>query len=390
MELDRKKLIRRKLSSISKTMKQEGIDAWIVFTREGNPDPVAVDFGLGTCTWRSAGILTQDNEMHAIVGSFDSKAVSRSGLYDEVIGYGSEGPVEALQNLARKIGFTTVAVNESEDFGLADGLSSGMKSYLKKHLKHIGKFVSSEDLIIELRGRLLTEEIAKLSKAIRLTEEILDQTERNAIKAGVKDKQVFEYIQKLTREHGATFSWDAEMDPSICVGKIEPQHSPYDNVMLRKGKMLRIDFGIKLDGYCSDLQRVYFFGNPPSNFEEDFAFAREANDAAIRKLAPDARGLEVDHAGREVVLRNGFKNFMHGLGHALGTTAHEIGPILAPQWRNRYGRAMDKILGTNIVFTIEPTIYSKFGGINLEQDVLLDSEGFVKELSIPQKQVITL
>jgi len=89
-------------------------------------------------------------------------------------------------------------------------------------------------------------------------------------------------------------------------------------------------------------------------------------------------------------LRNGFKNFMHGLGHTLGTTAHEIGPILAPQWRNRYGRAMDKKLGKNIVFTIEPTIYSKFGGINLEQDILLDSDGFVRELSTPQREVISV
>jgi Xaa-Pro aminopeptidase len=371
-------------------MKKEGIDSWIVFTREGSPDPIAKEFGLEACTWRSAGILTQDDQLLAVVGSFDSKMVTRSGLYDEVIGYGSEGIVEALQRISTKEGMTTVAIDESEDFGLADGLTSGMKRYLKKHMTFTRKFLPAEDMIIDLRGRLFPEEINKVKKAVKLTEEILEDAERNAMKVGAKDKDVFDYVQKITKERGAAFSWDERMDPSLCVGTIEPQHSAYDNAILRSGKMMRIDFGIKLDGYCSDLQRVYFFGKAPKKFEEDFSVARQANDAAIRALEPHSQGYKVDQAGRDVVLQNGFKNFMHGLGHTLGRTAHEIGPLLAPQWRKRYGHSMDKMIGTNIALTIEPTVYSTCGGINLEQDVLVNEEGRVVELSEPQGEIISL
>lgn len=384
------KLTRRKLALISRgRMKREGLDAWIVFTREGSLDPLAREFGLETCTWRSAGILTRENETIAVVGSYDVKQVERFGIYDQVLGYGSEGASALLALLSSSKGFETVAVNESQDYGLADGLTAGMKRYLSRSMRG-ARFVSSEDLAIDLRGRLLPEEISKVRKAVRATEEILEEAQEHAIKVGRKDKDVFEYIQKKVAERGAGFSWHESMDPSLCVGTSDPQHSAYDNLMLRSGRTFRIDFGIKLDGYCSDLQRMYYFGTPPEKLKEDFQVARRANDAAIAKLSPESRGFEVDKAGRSVVTNGGFKDFKHGLGHALARTAHEIGPLLAPKWRNRYGHSMDKKLGTSIVFTIEPTVYSKFGGINLEQDVLLGEEGRVESLSVPQKEIITV
>jgi Xaa-Pro aminopeptidase len=385
-----RKLIRTKLSSISKRLKRESTGAWIIFTREGSRDPIGEDFGLGACTWRSAAILTSDDRLYAVVGSFEQKMVSRFDLYDEVEGYGSEGPVDALRRILDKNRIRVVAIDESEDFGLADGLSSGMKRYLSRHLKGVRKFVSAEDLIIDFRARLFPEEIRKVKRAIRVTEEILEDAQRNVIKPGRKDKDVFEYVQKLTRENDATFSWDEDMNPSICVGTIAPQHSAYDNVSLHEGKMMRIDFGIKLDGYCSDIQRVYFFGRPPREFNEDFQVARSANDAAISRIEPNAKGYEIDEAGRNVVIGEGFPSFMHGLGHTLGRTAHEIGPVLAPRWKNRYGHSMEKQVGTCIVLTIEPTVFSKFGGINLEQDVLVNEDERVSALSIPQEEPIVI
>ena len=390
MEIDRRKLIRKKLSSIAKSMKEQSIDGWLIFTREGSPDPIAKEFGMGACTWRSAAVLTQDDEVYAVVGNLDSRMVSRSGLYDEVNGYGSEGPVELLTKLAKKKHLKRVAVDESQDFGLADGLSSGMKKYLRKHVGYIESLVSAEDLIIELRGRLFPEEVSKVEKAVKLTEEILDESQKKAIKEGVKDKEIFEFLQRATRERGASFSWDEKMNPCVTVGTIEPQHSSYDNVTLRKGKMMKIDFGIKFDGYCSDIQRMYFCGSVPKKLGDDFSIAKQANDAAIHALTPSAKGYEVDEAARNFVLQNGFKNFIHALGHTVGQTAHEIGPLLAPRWRNRYGRAMEKLIGRNIVFAIEPTVYSKFGGINLEQDVLVSKDGSVRELSTRQEEVISV
>jgi Xaa-Pro aminopeptidase len=382
-------LVKTKLAKIAKNdMKEREIDAWIVFTREGNRDPLSEDFGLSDITWRSAAIICENGSSYAIVGSFDAKQVERTGLYDEVYGYGSEGPFDLLSTVARKNGFKKVAIDESDDFGLADGISSSMKRYLKGAMPRNVEFVSSEDLVISLRGRLLPEELSKVKKAITLTEDILETAQNRWMKEGKTDYELFTRIQEETVGAGADFAWSRSMCPSVCVGTIEPQHSGYDNVPLRAGKMLRIDFGVKLNGYCADLQRDYFFGSPPKKLREDFQVARQANDAAIKKLSANARGFEVDRAGRRIVLKSGFKDFAHGLGHTLGRTAHEIGPVLAPQWRKRYGYAMDKKIGRNVVITIEPTIFSKFGGINLEQDVLVDDSGKTVELSKPMEEMI--
>lgn len=386
----KRRITKKKLLKIAKErMASEEIDAWIVFTREASEDPLAAEFGLSAMIWRSAGIVTPDGN-HALVGSFDVKQVERSGIYDEVVGYGSEGAADDLGKIAKKLHLSKVAINESQDFALADGLTSGMRKYLSRYLGRRIKFVSSEDLAIDLRGRLLIEEQDKIRSAIKLTEKILEDAEGNVIKEGVKDAAIFKYIQEKTRDEGANFSWPESMDPSLNVGTTPPQHSAYDNLTLRRGNLFRIDFGIELEGYCSDLQRVYFLGTPPEKLVKDFQVARDACAAAISRLSPDESGYYVDEAGRKVVLEKGFANFAHGLGHTLGRTAHEIGPLLAPRWRKRYGYAMDKKIGRNIVFTIEPTIYSKFGAINIEQDVLVKNNGVVDELSKPMEEIIEI
>jgi Xaa-Pro aminopeptidase len=383
-------LTRKKLASISKArMRREGIDAWIVFTREGSVDPLANEFGLESCTWRSSGILTRDNETIAVVGNFDVKQVEKSEIYDQVLGYGSEGATEFLNSISRKKSLKKIAVNISDDFGLADGLSISMKRYLSQSIPN-ARLVSSEDLAIDLRARLLPEEMRKMRKAVKVTEEILDEAESHVIKVGKKDKDVFDYLQKEVAARNASFAWDKSMNPGLNVGTAEPQHSGYDNVSLGKRKLFKIDFGIKLDGYCSDLQRVYYFGSPPEKLKVDFKVARNANDVAITKISPRSKGYEVDKSGRDYLVRRGFADFKHALGHTIARTAHEIGPLLGPRWRNRYGHAMDKEIGTSIAFTIEPTVYSKFGGINLEQDVLVHDDGHVERLSVPQEEIIAL
>ncbi len=252
------------------------------------------------------------------------------------------------------------------------------------------EFISSEDLAIDLRGRLLPQEIERVRNAIKLTEELLDETERAMIREGVPDREIFEFIQKITMEAGAGFSWAASMDPSLCVGTAPSQHFAYNNLTLKKGKLFRIDFGISLEGYCSDIQRDYFLGSTPKKLKEDFQVSRDACDAAIATLSPDSTGFEVDRAGRNIVLKAGFESFAHGLGHTLGRTAHEIGPILSPRWRQRYGNAMDRKIGKNVVLTIEPTVFSTFGAINLEQDVLVNDDSEVEELSTPMKEIISV
>ncbi len=392
MKLDKSPLrmefLRKKLNFIRKTMEDQEIDMWLTFTREGNEDPLAQDLRFSDLTWRSAAIIEQDGKRTAIVGNLDVEAVKQAKFYDEVFGYGSEGAAPKLRKFVGKRKPKKIAINASFDEGAADGLSSGMHDYLRKALKaHSKRFVSGEDLAIALRARLVPGEVELVKKSIRECEKIYDNIEE-AIKPGKKDRYVHDFAHKLVSDRGLTTAWAVDHCPSVIVGSSPMAHVGYHNDTIQKGDFVKLDFGVNYEGYCSDIQRNYFVGaDVPSGVKRMFQTARDANDAALSVLKPGIAGYLVDQAGRRLIVKRGYPKYMHALGHVLGRSTHEIGPLLGPRWPDRYGKQGEKPVQKDMVFTIEPSVRSKFGTCNLEQDVLVSSKGY-EELSKPQNDLI--
>ena len=393
MKLDKSPLkmefLRRKLKFVRETMRNQGIDTWITFSREGNEDPLAQDLRFSDLTWRSAAIIEQDGTRKAIVGNLDADAVKQSRFYDEVFGYGSEGAVPKLRQLVERRKPKKIAVNTSYDSGAADGLTSGMERYLKAALKDYSKrLVSGEDLAIALRARLIPEEVDLVRKSIRECEKIYDSIE-NGIRSGRKDKDVHDYAHRLLKERRLDTAWLYDRCPSVNVGNIPAGHLGYHNVKIRNGDFVKLDFGVSYQGYCSDIQRVYFIGSGaiPKGVERMFKTTRDANDAALTALKPGVPGYRVDGAGRSLIVKRRYPEYKHALGHVLGRSTHEIGPLLGPRWPNRYGKQGEKPVQKDMVFTIEPSVTSKYGSCNIEQDVLVTSTGY-EELSKPQDEII--
>ena len=182
--------LRKKLKWIQQTMREQEIDVWITFTREGNEDPLAQDLRFSDLTWRSAAIIDRDGTRTAIVGNLEAETIKQNKFYDEVIGYASEGAAPKLKQIIRKRNPKKIAVNASYDEGAADGLTSGMEAYLRRALKGYSKrFVSGEDLAITLRAKLVPAEVELAKKAIVECEKIYDKVE-DAIRPGKKDKHV--------------------------------------------------------------------------------------------------------------------------------------------------------------------------------------------------------
>jgi Xaa-Pro aminopeptidase len=165
----------------------------------------------------------------------------------------------------------------------------------------------------------------------------------------------------------------------------------FHNDTIAKGDFVKLDFGVNYEGYCSDIQRNYFVGpgQVPNGVKKMFRTARDANDAALSLLKPGVPGYRVDEVGRRLIVKRGYREYKHALGHVLGRSTHEIGPLLGPGWPNRYGKQVEKAVQKDMVFTIEPSVTSRFGTCNLEQDVLVTSSGF-EELSKPQNELIML
>jgi Xaa-Pro aminopeptidase len=95
---------------------------------------------------------------------------------------------------------------------------------------------------------------------------------------------------------------------------------------------------------------------------------REAQRAAIAKIAPGVRLADVDAAARKVIAKAGYgKQFGHSTGHGLGLSIHEAPSLSA--------RAKGK-LKPGMVVTVEPGIYLPgVGGVRIEDDVLVTSAG---------------
>ena len=393
MKLDkspiRMEFLRKKLKWIQQAMREEEVDIWITFTREGNEDPLAQDLRFGDLTWRSAAIIDHDGTKTAVVGSLEVETIKQNKFYDDVVGYASEGAAPKLKQIIAKRKPKTIAINTSYDEGAADGLTSGMEMYLKRALKGYSKrFVSGEDLAIALRARLVPEEVELVKKAIVECEKIYDEVE-DAIKPGKKDKYVHQFAHKLVAEKGLSTAWAYDRCPSVNVAGNPMGHIGYHNTTIRNGDFVKLDFGVNYEGYCSDIQRVYFVGpgNIPNSVKRMFETARAANDAALVTLKPGTIGYKVDGAGRKVIAKRGYPEYKHALGHVLGRSTHEIGPLLGPRWPNRYGKKVEKPVQKDMVFTIEPSVTSKLGTCNLEQDVLVTANGY-EQLSKPQEEII--
>ncbi|MDG6968543.1 MAG: M24 family metallopeptidase, partial [Nitrososphaerota archaeon] len=232
------------------------------------------------------------------------------------------------------------------------------------------------------------EEVELLTKSIRECEKVYDELE-GEIRPGRTDKQVHDAAHLLLEEKRLHPAWAPDHCPSVQVGSVPAGHLGFRGAEITKGDMVKLDFGVRYEGYCSDIQRVYYVGGGsiPEEVKRTFASARGANDAALSILKPGVPGWRVDDIARRLIVKDGFPEYKHALGHALGRSTHEIGPLLGPRWPNRYGKQGEKKVERDMVFTIEPSVEGKAGTCNLEQDVLVTARGY-RELSKSQREII--
>jgi Xaa-Pro aminopeptidase len=151
-----------------------------------------------------------------------------------------------------------------------------------------------------------------------------------------------------------------------------PHHEPGERV-IAAGEGVLCDFGgTMLDdfgvGYCSDITRCVWTGEPTTEAAEVYAILREAHGAAVRSVAVGASCESVDRAARQVIEDAGLGDrFIHRTGHGMGVEEHEDPYIVE-------GNAAPIRVGH--CFSIEPGIYlpDRFG-FRLEDCVIATADG---------------
>ncbi|NHJ47100.1 MAG: aminopeptidase P family protein [Asgard group archaeon] len=377
------KIAKEKHEQLPAIMKEHDIDCWIVFVRStaAIPDPVMELVVVGDIVWQSAFVFSQKDgkiTKTAIVGNYDVINEENKGIWDDVIGY-VHGISEPLKEFIDKLNPKKIALNYSMDDVTSDGLTYGMYLILSEILEgYTDRFVSATPIVQKLRGRKSKTEIKLVTKACELTKEIYEKI-TSKIKVGMSETEIQKMFHDYMDELGVIESWQRNSCPAVDAGpdKEIGHAGPKPDIFVQKGHTVHFDFGVKLQGYCSDIQRMYFFGEE-KDIPEELIHAFETVHGAIERAAefikPGVKGFEVDKIARDYVIERGYEEYGHALGHQVGTRAHDGGVLLGPLWE-RYRDIPKGIVEENMIFTLELNVKTKnYGYVSLEEDIVVTKD----------------
>ncbi len=377
-------------------LKEKNIDMWLTFGRESHTlhDP-ATDLILGTgYTWHSAFIITSDGDSVAIIGSLDAANIEKRGIYKKVIPYVKSIKKHLIDYLKEKDP-QKIAINFSEDNVMADGLTYGSFLTLKRILEgtpYAERFVSSEEILSALRGRKSKTEIERIKYAIKETEKLYREV-WSFLKVGLTEKEVHSFLVNRMKELGYEPAWDIEMCPSVFTGIPEEgeAHTGPTDKKIEEGHVLNMDFGIKINDYCSDIQRTWYVlrkgeSGAPAEVMRGFEAVRDAIFEAANRIRPGMEGREIDAIARNLIKERGFDEYPHALGHQVGRAAHDGGGLLAPEW-DRYGDLPYKKIEAGQVYTLEPRVRIDGYGVATIEEIIVVTEEGGKFLSEPQTEI---
>jgi Xaa-Pro aminopeptidase len=149
-------------------------------------------------------------------------------------------------------------------------------------------------------------------------------------------------------------------------------HGRASDEPIKPGGFVVCDFGVILDGYCSDQTRTVWVGNVAPGAQQDaraaYEAVLEAQLAATSAVRPGVSVGEVDAAARKVLRKRGLgRYFTHSTGHGVGLEIHEAPRVAAGQ---------KTVLQPGMVITIEPGVYfpGKWG-VRIEDMVTVTARG---------------
>ncbi len=388
-------LIQEKVNQAKAILTEFDVDCWITFVRESslNGDPTLPFLIDGVVTWHSAFILTQSNA-YAIVGQYDKQGVEDTNAYDEVVGY-VQGIKEHFLGFMKRINPKKIAVNYSTGSEICDGLTHGMYLTLRDFLYEIDfqdRLISAEKIISALRQRKTKAEIENIKEAIRITERIYSEVTQ-FVKPGKTEKEVAEFMRQKVKEAGVTYAWDPKSCPAVFTGPdtAEAHYGPTDRV-IERGHILNMDFGLKYNEYCSDLQRTFYVlkegeDKAPPEVQRGFDTIVTSIELARKQMRPGIEGIEIDKTARGYITQSGYPEYPHGLGHQVGRFAHDGTALLGPAWE-KYAQKPFQKLEAGMVFTIEPRLPVPGRGIATVEEMVVVKENGAEFLSTPQRELL--
>ncbi len=225
------------------------------------------------------------------------------------------------------------------------------------------QFVPAPSIIEQLRSLKDADELQAMERVIALGDAAFEHVAA-LIEPGWTELQASREIETYIKDHGG----EGTSFTTIVAGgsRGAMPHARAGQDVLREGESVVIDMGALLDGYCSDMTRTIFLGQPTQQFNTIYDIVFTAQRTAEELIEPGMTGEYAHRIAATVIEEAGYgEHFGHGLGHGIGLQVHET-----PRLALRSG----SVLQEGQVFSIEPGIYlTGWGGVRIEDLVVLEN-----------------
>lgn len=233
---------------------------------------------------------------------------------------------------------------------------------------------TSSGLVEALRMIKDKDEVATIQLAIEIAQRVFTSV-RATLRGDSTEWQVACEIERLSRLLGGS---GTSFKPIVAVGpRSALPHAVPGGQRIDSAPFVLIDWGVVVGGYRSDLTRVLTTSKIPAKFSKVYETVLAAQQAAIAAMRPGVLVSQVDRVARSLIEQRGMgSKFNHGLGHGIGLDIHE-----AP----RLGQNQDRELEPGMIVTVEPGVYfAGFGGVRIEDDILITRDGHEVLSSLPR------
>ncbi|TCK22733.1 M24 family metallopeptidase [Pseudonocardia endophytica] len=348
-------------------LRADGLDALLV------TDLVNVRYLTGFTGSNAALVVGADGpdaDVFATDGRYRTQAADEVPDVRTVVDRASASALVGDTGVGGAIGFESDHVTVDQHSGLEElARESGRPILLRRAPGLVGRLRMVKD----------DDEVAALRAACELADAALSALLADGgIAVGRTERDVALDLEDRMRRlgaHGPAFETILAAGPNSAI----PHHRP-TGAQLRRGDLVKLDFGALVGGYHSDMTRTFVLGPPVEWQRELHELVAGSQRAGCDALRPGTDVTVVDAASRDVVVAAGRgEEFLHGLGHGVGLEIHE------PPWLSARGTGE---IAAGQVVTVEPGVYLEgLGGVRIEDTLVVHDDGAEPLTAAPRELV---
>lgn len=395
-------LSRRLNDVLPALMRKHTVAMWIVMMREYNEDPVFRSLVSPTvfAARRRTIYIFYDRGPAAGVERLALGGGDNGGLYTTIRGSerGRElylqAQMEALRKIVEERNPANIAVNISRTHAFSDGLSAGEREEVEAALgpRWAARFVRAELLPLEYIETRLPEMLPVYRDMMRIVHALIAQAFSSEVITPGKTTtaDVVWWLRQRVNDLGLGTWFHPSVDvqrrgrAAVATGTGALGRS--QDVIIERGDLLHVDFGITAMGLHTDTQHMGYVlregeRDAPEGLQAALRHANRLQDVVLEHLRPGLSG----NAALGVMLKQMKAEGINGkiYTHPIGDHGHGAGPLIGLYDRQEGvpGRGDVSIL-PNSWFSIELNAASpvaEWGGqevtISLEEDAAIDGDG---------------